>query len=151
MGFFAKIFGKKDSMTLEEANDINQQYIEDNPTPTDDENGLLRRASSALTSGSFKEAVQIYEEMAEKFPESKGMYLSQVGAAYYFLNEFDKAIEYYISARDHGADASMMDDNIWEACEAIYKNTNEINSIQRYLELCPNGSYTKKANKLISK
>ena len=74
---------------------------------------------------------------------------SQIGAAHYFLGDFHKAIEFYVAARTHGADESMMDDNLWEACEALV-NKGEKAAAQRYLELCPEGSYVKKAKKALS-
>ena len=40
----------------------------------------------------------------------------------------------------------MMDDNLWEACEALVKK-GEKAAEGRYLELCPKGSYVKKAQK----
>lgn len=144
------LFGKK-KLTLEEANEKNEKYLSKNQEPQNDENSLMRQASSALTKGEFEKSIELYQKLANDYPEKKGLYLSQVGAAHYFLGDFTKAIEYYIKARDIGADSNMIDDNIWEACEAVYKNNSDKIEIEKYLEYCPNGSYTKKAKKILSK
>ncbi|GAA4275588.1 tetratricopeptide repeat protein [Aquimarina mytili] len=149
MGLFSFLFGKK-KMTLEQANQKNQEYVAQNPEPKNDENAMMRQASIMLTSGKFEEAIELYKKLAENYPENKGLYLSQVGAAWYFLNDFQKAIQYYKEARENGANESMMDDNIWEASEAIYKNNNDKNAIEKYLEYYPDGSYVKKAKKILS-
>ncbi|MDH5399656.1 MAG: tetratricopeptide repeat protein [Cyclobacteriaceae bacterium] len=150
MGLLSKLFGKK-SITLEEADKINKDYIAKNPEPKNDESALVRQASSLCTSGEFSKSLDLYLQLAEDYPNSKGLYLSQVGVNYYFLNDFNAAIDYYLKALDEGADSSMMDDNIWEACEALFNNDNDMAPINRYLELFPDGSYKKKANKILSK
>lgn len=150
MGLFNSLFGKK-KMTLDEANVKNQNFISKNPEPKNDENSLMRQASSMLTSRKFDESIELYKRLAENYPENKGLYLSQVGVGFYFLNDFEKAIEYYLMAKNEGADSNMMDDNIWEACEAIYKNNNDTKVIERYLEYYPNGNHAKKAKNTLSK
>ena len=149
MGFFRSLFGRKRSMTLEEANKKNQQYLS-KVKAADEEEILVWQASNALTSGEFEEAVQRYLELAIKYPWNKGLYLSQAGAGYYFLTEFDKAIAYYLEAKQVGMDANMMDDNIWEACETQYNNTHNKTDIKKYLEYFPEGKHLHKAHKLLN-
>ncbi len=150
MGLFNFLFAKK-KVTLEEADEMNKKIIAENPEPADNEDALMRQASSAMTSGKFEKSVELYQKLANDYPDKKGLYLGQVGAAYFFLNDFNKAIEYYLSAKENGADTDMMDDNIWEASEAIYEKDKDKSAIQKYLEYYPNGSYVKKANKILSK
>ncbi len=150
MGLFNYLFKKKKT-TLDDLNTINQDYISKNPVPKNKENSLMRQASSMLTSRRFNESIELYKKLAENYPNNKGLYLSQVGAGFYFLNDFDKAIEYYLKAKNENADSNMMDDNIWEACEAIYKKNNDKKAIERYFEYYPDGNYIKKAKKILSK
>ena len=150
MGLFDFLF-RKNKMTLGQANKVNQEFISMNPEPKNDEDSLMRQASSAMTGKDFEKSIILYQKLVNDYPDNKGLYLSQIGAAYFFLNEFNLAIEYYVKARDNGADNNMMDDNIWEACEAIYKNDNDKTVIEMYLEYYPNGSYVKKAQKMMSK
>ncbi len=113
-----------------------------------------------MTSKKFQESLDLYKKLSENYPSNKGLYESQVGAAYYFLGEYEKAVEYYISAMNNGGSKSMMDDNIWEAAEAFSKLDillengsiiNPKNLIEKYLELFPNGSYAKKAKNILGK
>lgn len=150
MGFFDFLFGKKKKMTLDEANEVNKDFVKKNPEAKDNENALMRQASSFLTSGRFEEAAKGYTELANAYPEKKGLYLSQVGAAYYFLKQYDKAIANYVESRNNGMDEDMIDDNIWEACEAIHERDGSTDTFNTYLKHCPNGSYAKKAKKFLA-
>ncbi len=138
-------------MTLDDANKVNQQYAAQNPVPASNENAMMRQATSLMTSRKFQESIDVYQQLATAFPARKDTYLSQVGVGYYFLGDYVQAIDYYVKARDLGSNAGMMDDNIWEACEAIYKNTQDKAAIERYFTLCPNGSNSRAANKLLGK
>jgi tetratricopeptide (TPR) repeat protein len=148
MGLFDFLFGKK-KMTLETADKINDKYTAQNPVAVDSENELMRKAAKSMSSGNFTEAIDLYTELAGKYPQKKGLYEGQVGAAYYFLGDYAKAIESYTSALNNGGDKSMMDDNIWEATEAIYGQTKDKKAVEEYVALFPNGSYKKKAEKLL--
>ncbi|GAA3652330.1 tetratricopeptide repeat protein [Flavivirga jejuensis] len=150
MGLFNFLFGKK-KITLDELKVKNQDYISKNPKPKNEENALMRQASRMLTSENFNESIELYKKLAENYPQKKGLYLSQIGAAFYFLNDFDKAIEYYLKAKNEGVDSYMIDNNIWETCKAIYYSTNDDKTIERYLEYYPHGNYAKKAKKILSK
>jgi tetratricopeptide (TPR) repeat protein len=150
MGFLDSLFGKK-KMTLDDANKVNQQYTAQNPVPASNENAMMRQATSCMTSGKFQESIDLYQQLATAYPARKDTYLSQIGAGHYFLGDYMQAIDYYVQARDLGSNASMMDDNIWEACETIYKNTQDKAAIERYFALCPSGSHGRAANKLLGK
>lgn len=149
MGLFDFLSGKKKKVSLEKADKINDDFIAKNPVPKDNENAEMRRASKLLTSKNYQEALDLYAKMAEKYPKNRGLYLSQVGTCHYFLGNYEKAIEVYVESRENGMDKSMIDDNIFEVCEAIYNQSNEKSTLEKYFELCPNGSYTKKINKLL--
>ena len=137
---------KGKEMTFEEANQLREKFLA--ATQQDSESQAFNRASGLMLQKSFAQSIAAYQVLAEQYPERKATCESQIGAAYYFLQDYDQAITYYVAARENGEDASMMDDNIWEACETAYKKTNDIAFIQKYKDLCPNGSYLKKANKI---
>jgi tetratricopeptide (TPR) repeat protein len=148
MGLFSNLFGNKKT-TLKEADKINDAFIEKATPAKNDENAKMRNASKLLTSGQFTESLDLYKKMAEEYPQNKGVYESQVGANYFFLEQYEKAIEYYVSAMNNDADKSMIDDNIWEATEILYKQTGDKTKIEYYINLFPNGNYIKKAKKLL--
>ena len=148
MGLFDFLFGKK-TTTLSDADQANDRFIAKNPVPQDDENALMRSAAKLMSGGQFMEAVEAYAALAEKYPAKKGLYESQVGAGYYFLGDYAKAIDAYTSALRNGGDKNMMDDNIWEAAEALYGQTKDTAPVRAYLELFGGGSHKKKAGKLL--
>lgn len=116
---------------------------------TDAESDAVNAAAGLMLDRKYVECIAAYAAVAEQYPERRGEAESQIGAAHYFLGDLHKAIEFYVLARTHGADESMMDDNLWEACEALVKK-GEKAAAQRYLELCPTGSSVKKAQKALS-
>lgn len=115
----------------------------------DGETAEVNAACALMLDRKYDQVKPAWDAIAAKYPHRRGEADSQIGAAEYFKGDFHKAIEFYVSARDNGADESMMDDNIWEACEALVKK-GEKAAAQRYLELCPDGSYVKQARKALS-
>ncbi|MDD3877084.1 MAG: hypothetical protein PHT69_10710 [Bacteroidales bacterium] len=147
MGLFDFLFKKK-SLTLEEADKLNDTFIAKNPIPKDDENSMMRQAAKLMSGQQFEDSIELYTKLAENYPANRGLYQSQIGAAYYFLADYNKAISFYTAALNNGADKGMMDDNIWEATEALFKQTGEKAHLDNYKLLFPEGNYVKKAEKL---
>ena len=148
MGIFDSLFGKK-KLSLDEADKKNDAFLEKNPVAKNEEDEMMRQAAKCMSSGLFTESLNRYVEMSDKFPHKKGLYLSQAGAACFFLQEYNTAIDYYTSALENGADSSMMDDNIWEAIEILFNNTKDKSHLERYLNIFPKGNYVKTAEKLL--
>lgn len=48
-------------------------------------------------------------------------------------------------------DVDMMDDNLWEAYETIYKEKGDKKTVERNLEDCLQRNYVKKARKFLVK
>ncbi|KOY86187.1 hypothetical protein AD998_08520 [bacterium 336/3] len=163
MGLFDFLFGKKNNkesvythldensfqqgLNVEKAQKMREAFLA--VMTQDDEDKAFNAASGLMLKGAFNETIEAYQELAQKYPNRKGDCESQIGAAYHFLKKYDKAIEYYISAEKNGADQSMMDDNIWEACFAAYKATEDKKHMKQYIEIRPTGNYVKKANKFL--
>ena len=139
-----------EKLTLDEVHQINQEVFY-RTQPIDDENELMRKASILMTGGQFQDAIELYLELIKKFPDNKNLYLSQVGAGYYFLGEYEKAIDYYLEALKQGFVREMIDDNIWESCEMLYKRDRNSAVLKRYLEIFPEGKYSKQVNELLTK
>ena len=146
MGLFSSLFRGKRCTPKEE-----YKQKKPNLRIVSEEDTLEQQASNAMSNGEFEQSVELYLELACKYPLRKGLYLSRVGAAYYFLTEFDKAIAYYLEAKQQGMDEVLMDANVWKACSTQYNNTHDIMDIKKYLEYFPEGKYTKKAQKLLNK
>jgi tetratricopeptide (TPR) repeat protein len=158
MGFFDFIFGKK-KLTLEEADKKNDAFFAKNPVAKNEENELMRNAAKLMSSKQFNECIAAYTHLAQSYPSNQGLYEGQIGAAYYFLDDYDKAVEYYELGLQHGANASMMDDNIWEAAEEFAKVDVLLEDgrvikpkhlVERYIALFPKGNHIKKAQKALN-
>lgn len=80
MGLFNFLFGRK----KKELESTNKKVKDD----------LLEEATSALEKRDFPGAIEIYQKLADDNPKYKGLYLSQIGALFYFLNDHDKVMEY---------------------------------------------------------
>jgi len=159
MGLFDALFGKKKN-TLEDMDKKNDDFISKNPMAKNDEDEQRRNAAKLMTSKKFKESLDLYKKLSENYPKDKGLYESQIGAAYYFLGDYEKAIEYYVSSMNNGGNKSMMDDNIWEAAEAFSKleilmEDGSIKDskylVEKYIEIFPTGSYVKNAKNILGK
>jgi tetratricopeptide (TPR) repeat protein len=114
---------------------------------TDDAGQQWNAAARLLTGQLYQEAVAAFEALGRRYPDRLGAALSQVGAARFFLGDYDAAIDDYVAARDHGFDADMTDDNVWEACLALHAK-GVATAGRRYLAACPQGRYAKKAARL---
>ena len=140
---------KKKKHTFEEMDKINDQLIKENPNVANREEELMRLATKLMSTQQFQRSIEMYKQLAAEFPDKKSLYLSQVGVGYFFLNELEQAIAYYVLAYEQGFDAEMSDDNIWEACEALFKANGNTESLQKYLTLFPKGKYRASAEKLL--
>eukprot|EP01041_Mallomonas_annulata_P032156 gene32156-54589_t len=150
MGFFDSLFGKKKT-TLADADKKNDTYIAANPTPANDENGMMRQAAKLMSSQKFAESIELYTKLANDYPAKRGLYESQVGVGHFFLGDYEKAFETYVTAWKNGADAGMMDDNIWEAAEALYKKNGNKSWVEQYLQHFPKANHKKAAEKILIK
>lgn len=132
MGFFSKFFGKTSEevkvygdisaggLSSEEALELQEHF--QSILVSDDKHGKLNAVHKMLAAGMYEECIAAYITLAEEYPDEKGDCFGQIGAAYYFLGDFEKAISFYSEAKEHGADEWMMDENIKEAQEALASN-----------------------------
>lgn len=145
MGFVSD--NKQKGMSFEEANALRDSFL--SIMSQDDRSKQFNAAAGMLLKKAYDPCIEAYTLLGEKYPDELGLCESQIGAAYYFKEEYEKAVEYYVAAMNHGSDASMMDDNIWEAYEVLYQKTQDKSYIEKYKALFPNGSYISKANKIL--
>ena len=82
-------------------------------------NDALRHAATLMAGRRWMEAINAYEAICYQQPQHAAMAASQVGAAYFFLNAFSRAIQWYQYAGRSGFDARMTADNIAEAEQAL--------------------------------
>jgi tetratricopeptide (TPR) repeat protein len=85
------------------------------PDMTDD----LRRAATLLAERRYVEAIYAYRAICESQPQHAAIAASQVGAAYFFLKQYARAIEWYRYSGQLGCDPRMVSDNVGEAEQAL--------------------------------
>ena len=112
---------------------------------------LLDSAMALMNNRKYQESMNIFLMMVDSFPESRGFYLGLVGTDYALQKKYDTSIEYFVKARDNGDDTSRVDDNIWLASKASYRQDKDLAHIKKYLTLCPSGNHLKEAKKFMGK
>jgi tetratricopeptide (TPR) repeat protein len=158
MGLFDSFFGKKKDNLLAHTNHLSmdemssiQDSLEDKMDPAD-YNNAFNQACRLVPKGKYADALAMFESVKANTTdtEKKGTCDNQIGVCYFFLGEYEKAIEFYTSSFYNGFDKAMADDNIWEACEKLMKKENDAAKwAKHYIHILPQGNYLKKAKKLI--
>ncbi len=99
----------------------------------------------------YDQMIAFNQQIITQYPETNAVGNSHnfIGVAHFFKKEYAKAIEHYRLSAAHGIDINMVDDNVWEATEKLYKETGDPSYLEDYKEKSPEGSYIKKANKLL--
>lgn len=110
--------GSKKGMSMEQARELQTRLLSTVTTEAD-VSRKINAAAQLMTAGLYQAAAEAYAAIAQRHPEKLATCESQIGAAQFFLGQYQEAIRYYELARQHGADAGMMDDNIREAREAL--------------------------------
>jgi tetratricopeptide (TPR) repeat protein len=85
----------------------------------DDQTSAINGAAKLLVGGHYPQAIEAYTAIGAKWPDERATCEGQIGAARFFLGEFEQAIKHYEEARRLGADPAMMEDNIVEARDAL--------------------------------
>lgn len=116
---FSKFTPSAPSLTLEEARALQSELLKG--VEVGEVSAKVNAAAQLLLRGKHDDSIAAYSSIAVEHPEERGTCEGQVGAAFFFKGEYETAIQWYEAARAHGADPSMMDDNIKEAKEAIEK------------------------------
>lgn len=109
---------RPDFAAMQAAQGAALQALGPNQTP---ENEAVNAAAKKLVARDFDSAIAAYEDVAQRFPHRAGDAHGQIGAAYFFKGDFDRALSHYRHALSLGAPADMMQDNIREAEEAKQK------------------------------
>lgn len=141
--------GEKSEESFKEAKKIQDELLS-SLSQEKEETKEINKAAQLLVNQQFDEAIKAYESLCEKYPNSRGIYESQIGAAFFFKNDYHTAVEYYLKSMDHGF-TDDADYNLWEAYEILYKQSKDNSYINKYLKLFPNGEYVSQANKILEK
>lgn len=83
-----------------------------------DQDTLVNLGGKLLMSQKYIEAIEVFTELGERFEGRRGDAANNIGAAYFFLRQYDEAIVWYQRSLAYGFDAGMVRDNILEAEQA---------------------------------
>ncbi len=86
----------------------------------DDAHAKINAAARLMTSRQFDPCIHAYQQIATQHPEHAATCHAQIGAALFFLAQYELAISHYEWAKQNGADPRMMDENIAEAQQALH-------------------------------
>ncbi|MGL1893430.1 MAG: hypothetical protein OCD02_17470 [Spirochaetaceae bacterium] len=98
-----------------------------------EEGGLL------ISTGNYNKAITYYKNLIEQDPKNRAQFLEQIGAAYFFKEQYHKAKEYYIQAVNSGS--KTIDFNLWEVCELLSNKEQNNNYLKEYINYFPDGEY----------
>ncbi len=110
-------FVGREGLSLEQARAVQERLLDG--VQTDDVGAKINAAARLLTAREFERSIEAYQAIAREHPERRDDCESQIGAAHFFLGNYEEAIRHYEAALAAGADAEMMADNIQEAREAL--------------------------------
>ena len=99
-----------------------QDYVLSDTAASSDHNAKINAAARLMTGRAYPECIQAYAAIANAHPEELGLCEAQIGAAYFFLGQYENAISFYQSAERNGADARMMKFNLDEATAELKKH-----------------------------
>ena len=109
--------GSPEALSHEEAESLSEQV--ESTLAQGDVEKKMSAAVKLLTARRYRECIEAYRRVGADHPERWGDCLANMGAAYFFLGQYEKAIACYTQAIKHGVDEEMMRDNIEEAREAL--------------------------------
>jgi tetratricopeptide (TPR) repeat protein len=108
-------------------------------------NSAFNQACMLIPKAQYAEAIALFETVRETAASNaeKGNCENSIGACYFFLGDFEKALDYYTQSFHNGFDTSIIEDNIWEVCEELIKSAgDQAKWSGHYAELFPNGKYS---------
>jgi tetratricopeptide (TPR) repeat protein len=150
MDHYAGIFGKQNrDEAFEEAKRAREKLMTKQQTGSE-RSVLFNRACALMLDQKFEETIVAYRAMARQFPADEGLCEAQIGAALFFLDRHDEAIASYLKALALGQDATMLAENVFEACEALAQQHGDPTHYRRYLEAFPEGGQADMARERFS-
>lgn len=147
---FAKVSdGTSEGLSMDQLNVLNVEL--ETVIKSNDLGKMSQHNAKLMSSGAYDAMVDFNQTIIERYPNTNASANSHnfIGVAYFFKKDYAKAVDHYYQAMQGGMDMGMMDDNIWEATEALYQQTGDVAHLKHYKELLPDGNYVKKANKMM--
>lgn len=110
----------------------------------------IQFADKLLQEGPYDLAINMYEQLIERYPMERDKYENGLGQCMLKLDRHIEAISYFKSAAKHGMHPEITEKLIWQASEEYYEKTKDLALVEEYESDFPNGKYIVKAIKLLS-
>lgn len=124
LNLFGKVSEHANGLTQRQTEDLQSAFEEMLEVST--ESGKLINIAAQLTaSGKYKDSNQALVKIIERYPSKMGTCFNLMGANYFFLQMYTKAIDHYLQALKAGENEEMIDFNVWEACVELIRNAQE--------------------------
>ena len=155
LGFFLKdgkinvhLYGKISSspagLSPQEAQALQDSFLE-----VMEEGGdyaqMMNTAARLSNQGQYEASNELLAKIIEQYPAEQASSLNLIGANWFFLEDYEKAIDYYVKALEAGESKEMIDFNVWEACRELYKGAETPEEALRwknyYQRLFPEGKH----------
>jgi thioredoxin-like negative regulator of GroEL len=87
--------------------------------PTGEAKQALALAEAALSARDYPRAYSLYEQAIQQHPSTAPLAYANMGVCCFFFRQYERAIQLYELARQHGANPWAMEENITEARQAM--------------------------------
>ncbi|WP_299452479.1 hypothetical protein [uncultured Microscilla sp.] len=117
---YGKISNSPSGLNSVEAQQLQDAFLQIMDTGSNYQQ-MINLAARLSNQGQYEDSNTLLVKIIEQYPEEKASSLNLIGANWFFLTNYEQAIEYYVKARDAGESEDMIDFNVWEACRELYK------------------------------
>jgi outer membrane protein assembly factor BamD (BamD/ComL family) len=102
----------------------------------------FKAALKLLAAGDYEGCVLAYEKLAERFKNRRHFCEMQIARAYLYQGDPEKALEFCLAAKVHGADPVETENIVWDACMEYREKPQAGAMLRKYLTLFPDGRYS---------
>jgi tetratricopeptide (TPR) repeat protein len=129
---YGKLKGGENGLSMEAAQKLQEAFEANIKDPQSTATDLINIAGKLLTGQRFEEAIELLEQIVERFPEERGQCLNTIGACHYYLQNYEEAIKYYMEALEEGEQEERVAYNVWESCEALIEQAADRNEQMKW-------------------
>ncbi len=109
----------------------------------------FKAALKLLAAGDYEGCVFAYQRLAERHKHRRHFCEMQIARAYLYQGHPDKAMDFCLAAKVHGADPLETENVVWDACLEYRERPEALAMAKKYLALFPDGRYTSQARAVV--
>lgn len=138
---------------MREDSSLSQAFL--NALHNRNKSSAFQLAEQMVEGGRYEEAIQAYQSLMESYPEDRAFFENQVGRIYAKMDDFEKALKYFVAARVHSFDADVVEEEVFALCLREFQKQLAAplrrQILQRYLILYPKGKHREEVENLLKK